>query len=233
MAINITDFDKIWASSSPLTPYSFTDANYEEGWNFVGATPPARQMWDSLFKWSDEKQQYIVNNFLPLAGGTMTGAIVNNNTVIKHSVDTGFIRIDGGSSDSNGATLSLWGKDHSANAGEFRLRANDGNGDYQLIGRASNGTLTWAGKTILTQGTHIQAGKTSATTVNANSNANVSITFSPAFSSNPVILATVNTGYTGLFVAVGSISTSGASLLISNVSSTNRSVIVGWVAIDI
>lgn len=75
MAIILTDFDKIWASSSPLTPYSFSDANYEEGWNFVGSTPPARQMWDSYFKWSDEKQQYIVQNFLPLAGGTMTGTL--------------------------------------------------------------------------------------------------------------------------------------------------------------
>lgn len=75
MAINITDFDKIWASSSPLTPYSFTDANYEEGWNFVGSTPPARQMWDGYMKWSDEKQQWIVNNFLPLAGGTLTGEV--------------------------------------------------------------------------------------------------------------------------------------------------------------
>lgn len=75
MAINLTDFDKIWASSSPLTPYSFSDANYEEGWNFVGSTPPARQMWDGYMKRSDEKQQYIVNNFLPLAGGTMTGTL--------------------------------------------------------------------------------------------------------------------------------------------------------------
>lgn len=75
MAINITDFDKIWASTSPLTPYSFTDANYQEGWNFVGSTPPARQMWDGYMKWSDEKQQYIVNNFLPLSGGTLTGEV--------------------------------------------------------------------------------------------------------------------------------------------------------------
>ena len=81
MAINITDFDKIWASTSPLTPYAFSDANYRQGWNFVGATPPARQMWDSYMKFSDEKQQYIVNNFLPLAGGTMTGALnTANNT---------------------------------------------------------------------------------------------------------------------------------------------------------
>lgn len=78
MAITLADFTKIWASTSPLTPYSFGDANYQEGWNFIGSTPPARQMWDSYMKRSDEKQQYIVNNFLPLSGGTMTGAIVGN-----------------------------------------------------------------------------------------------------------------------------------------------------------
>lgn len=78
MAITLADFTKIWASTSPLTPYSFSDANYQEGWNFIGATPPARQMWDSVQKQNDEKLKYIVDNFLPTAGGTMTGAIVGN-----------------------------------------------------------------------------------------------------------------------------------------------------------
>lgn len=59
MAINYTDFDKIWASTSPLTPYSFSDANYKQGWNFVGSTPPARQMWDAFMKNADEKIQYL------------------------------------------------------------------------------------------------------------------------------------------------------------------------------
>ena len=73
MAITLTDFTKIWASTSPLTPYTFSESNYKEGWNFVGGTPPARQMWDSIQKQNDEKLKYIVDNFLPLAGGTITG----------------------------------------------------------------------------------------------------------------------------------------------------------------
>ena len=76
MAITLADFTKIWASTSPLTPYSFSDSNYQEGWNFVGSTPPARQMWDSIQKQNDEKLKYIVDNYLSTAGGTMTGAIV-------------------------------------------------------------------------------------------------------------------------------------------------------------
>lgn len=66
MAITLADFTKIWASTSPLTPYSFSDANYQEGWNFVGSTPPARQMWDFLQKNNDEKMKYIVDNYTTL-----------------------------------------------------------------------------------------------------------------------------------------------------------------------
>ena len=78
MAITLADFTKIWASTSPLTPYSFSESNYKEGWNFIGGTPPSRQMWDSIQNQNDEKLKYIVDNFLPLDGGTMTGAIVGN-----------------------------------------------------------------------------------------------------------------------------------------------------------
>lgn len=73
MAITLADFTKIWASTSPLTPYSFSESNYKEGWNFIGGTPPSRQMWDSIQKQNDEKLKYIVDNFLSLSGGTITG----------------------------------------------------------------------------------------------------------------------------------------------------------------
>lgn len=65
MAITKDDFSKIWASTSPLTPYTFSDPNYAEGWNFIGSTPPARQMWDYLQKLTDEKLQYIYDNMIP------------------------------------------------------------------------------------------------------------------------------------------------------------------------
>lgn len=81
MAITDSDFQKIWASTSPLTPYEFSDSNYAQGWNFIGSTPPARQMWDFLQKQNDEKAQYLLDkfgNYLRLSGGTMEGAIVGN-----------------------------------------------------------------------------------------------------------------------------------------------------------
>ena len=75
MAFTLEDFDKIWASTSPLTPYEFSDSNYQQGWNFIGSTPPARQMWDFLQKKNDEKTQWLYNNKLSLSGGTLTGDV--------------------------------------------------------------------------------------------------------------------------------------------------------------
>lgn len=149
MAINLTDFDKIWASTSPLTPYSFSDANYQQGWNFVGATPPARQMWDSYMKLSDEKSQWLYNNKLSLSGGTMTGAICHNSTgsFIRQVSDDQRILICGGSDWYNGADLILYGKDSNSNAGQFSLVAKTESFDVRLVG-ASSGTLQWNGKEI-------------------------------------------------------------------------------------
>lgn len=74
MAFSTADFSKIWASTSPLTPYEFTESNYKEGWNFVGSTPPARQMWDGIQKLNDEKSQYLYNQL------SVVGTIVDDST---------------------------------------------------------------------------------------------------------------------------------------------------------
>ena len=99
MAFTTDDFNKIWASTSPLTPYEFSESNYKEGWNFVGATPPSRQMWDFLQKQNDEKSQYLLNNFdnyLPLSGGTLTGDVLGvtppNGDNSKKLANTEFIQ---------------------------------------------------------------------------------------------------------------------------------------------
>ena len=51
------NYDLIWAQNSPLTPYEFSDAEYLEGWNTVGSTPPARTMFDALQRRADLKAQ--------------------------------------------------------------------------------------------------------------------------------------------------------------------------------
>lgn len=148
MAITLADFDKIWASTSPLTPYSFSEANYKRGWNFIGATPPARQMWDSYMKASDEKHQWLYNNKLSLSGGTMTGGItLTANNFVKRSNDAGHLRLMGGTELANGASLTLLGIDHSAQPGQFMLRARDASTYKDLLGKP-DGSLTWAGKSV-------------------------------------------------------------------------------------
>ena len=55
------DFSKIWASASPLPEFTFTDAEYTEGWNFVGSAPPTKNQFDAWFKMVDEKLNWLYN----------------------------------------------------------------------------------------------------------------------------------------------------------------------------
>ena len=58
---NTPNFDLIWGQTSPLTPYEFSDADYQEGWNVVGSTPPARTMFDAIQRNNDLKTQDLNN----------------------------------------------------------------------------------------------------------------------------------------------------------------------------
>jgi microcystin-dependent protein len=99
MTVTKDDFEKVWASQSPLTPYEFSESKYKEGWNFIGGTPPSRQMWDFLQKQNDEKSKYLFDNFdnyLPLSGGTLTGDVLGvtppNGDNSKKLANTEFIQ---------------------------------------------------------------------------------------------------------------------------------------------
>jgi len=85
MAFSTADFAKIWASTSPLTPYEFTETNYKEGWNFIGSTPPARQMWDGIQKLNDEKTQYLYDTTDPI-GTVETDSISSSVSVTANTV---------------------------------------------------------------------------------------------------------------------------------------------------
>jgi hypothetical protein len=114
MAFSTDDFSKVWASTSPLTPYEFSENNYKEGWNFIGSNPPARQMWDFLQKQNDEKTQWLYNNKLSLSGGTIAGNLTvdgalkqNNENVLTSSfITTISITITGDVSANNWADFS-------------------------------------------------------------------------------------------------------------------------------
>lgn len=59
---NRPDFSKIFASNSPLTPYTFTDENYLMGWQFIGSTPPSRAMFDAYMRTADIKLKWLYDN---------------------------------------------------------------------------------------------------------------------------------------------------------------------------
>lgn len=59
MAITQDDFKKVWASTSSVPEYTFSDADYQDGWEFVGNLPPTRAMWDTLQRRNDEKTQFL------------------------------------------------------------------------------------------------------------------------------------------------------------------------------
>lgn len=62
MATERPDFSKIFASNSPLTPYTFTDENYLMGWQFIGSTPPSRAMFDAYMRTADLKMKWLYEN---------------------------------------------------------------------------------------------------------------------------------------------------------------------------
>ena len=53
------DFSKVWASNSPLPAYTFSDADYLTGWDFVGSAPPTKNEFDAWFKMVDEKLNFL------------------------------------------------------------------------------------------------------------------------------------------------------------------------------
>ena len=53
------NFSKVWASNSPLPAYTFSDADYLTGWDFMGSAPPTKNEFDAWFKLVDEKLNYL------------------------------------------------------------------------------------------------------------------------------------------------------------------------------
>lgn len=60
------DYEKIWGTNSSLTPHEFSDSEYLKGWESVGNTPPARQMFDALQQLNDQKAKDLNDRMSPL-----------------------------------------------------------------------------------------------------------------------------------------------------------------------
>lgn len=160
--------------------------------------------------WSSQpaSQAYVqgeLANYLPLSGGTMTGAIITDSP-IKASTDDNAVGVYGGTDYNNGGALQMFGKDHATYPGLFSLRASDGSNNKILIGQP-DGTLTWDGKAVervhaysisastgyvrYTSGLQIVWGDVSSVGTTA-----VEETYAVAFSAYPSVVATANSNAT-------------------------------------
>lgn len=88
-------------------------------------------------------------DYLPLAGGTMTGVINRNGVLAGNPNNGGFVSLRGGTSTyNNGGALVLYDKGYADNGGNFLLQAGDGTNVKGLRGKP-DGTLTWGNYNVL------------------------------------------------------------------------------------
>ena len=68
-------------------------------------------------------------------------------TSLSKTDNTSSITVCGGTDNSKGGSITIYGKDRTNNNGEFSLVANDGTSSSELWGKP-NGTLTWGNKKV-------------------------------------------------------------------------------------
>lgn len=91
MAITPSDFSKIWASNADTPEYTFNEADYLKGWDFVGNLPPTRAQWNAMQKSTDEKMKYVFDNFgAPLTASTVAGMTMQNRVYVYTGSETGY-----------------------------------------------------------------------------------------------------------------------------------------------
>lgn len=89
--------------------------------------------------------------YLPLTGGTITGAITHTlDIAVNASSTSGNTHILGGTTVGNGGVLAVYGVEGPSNyiPGGFLLQSTDGTTSYSLVGDSS-GTLKWRGDNIV------------------------------------------------------------------------------------
>ena len=91
MAITPSDFSKIWATNADTPEYTFSDADYLKGWDFVGNLPPTRAQWNAIQKSTDEKMKYVFDNFgAPLLANTVAEMTMQNRVYVYTGSETGY-----------------------------------------------------------------------------------------------------------------------------------------------
>ena len=105
-------------------------------------------------------------SYLPLEGGTMTGAIrvADTSAAIRRERTDSEVRIHGATDLTDGATLVLYGKDSASGVGGALIRTTDGTQTVDLK-MYPDGKLYWGGLSLISQPNY--AGATSYTLGNA------------------------------------------------------------------
>ena len=156
MTVTKDDFNKIWASTSSVPTYTFSDTDYKNGWEFVGNLPPTRAMWDEIQRKNDEKMQLLYTNasFWVDSVGDLRTADAGVGTVYAtkgyytpNDGGNGFyiIRADAGDTDDGGSIIIL----DNGNAAEL---ITDGTVNVKQFGAKGDGVTddTTAIQTCLT-----------------------------------------------------------------------------------
>lgn len=93
-----------------------------------------------------------MSSYLKTSGGTMNGSIVVNHAIVsgqyamRSDVNTAWISFNGGAGYGSGASMDLYGCNHSTNPGQFVLRAYNSSGYSDLTGTPQK--LYWRGYQI-------------------------------------------------------------------------------------
>lgn len=91
-----------------------------------------------------------LTDYLPLAGGTMSGVITRNGILAQSGNTSGSIAIQNGTAASGGGGIWMYGASNT-NAGKVRLQAYDStNKKYCALDANGDGTLTWCGNELAT-----------------------------------------------------------------------------------
>lgn len=126
------------------TDYSSVNVYYNADGTVYATAPTPASLKDDSTKivttaWANDK-------FLPFEGGTLTGAITRNGDFVKNSVNTGYVHFLGGTSDSTGSKIYLYGDNHSSMPGAVII-GSGGNTPAEL--QILNGVATFGGKNIV------------------------------------------------------------------------------------
>ena len=183
------DFSKVWASNSPLPEYTFSDADYLEGWEFVGNAPPTKNEFDAWFRLVDTKLNWLYSQLQDTASklypvgsvyisfnatdpSTLFGGtwVRMKDRVLMASGDTYAPNTTGGSATVALTTSNLPSHNHSLTTNGSHTHsassANAGNHNHTVSGTIANAgdhTHTWSGSSASAGGhTHTFTGSSAS-----------------------------------------------------------------------